>query len=89
MELARAGRAVYVIGLTADHAYMLRRQALALGLAHSDGIKFECLADMPSFDLTRMQLRGAHPNCVVLVDHWAIEHRYASMIAELRRYDAR
>jgi hypothetical protein len=34
-----------------------------------------------------MTLRGAHPNCIVLVDHFAIERRYAAVLEMMHRYD--
>lgn len=34
-----------------------------------------------------MQLKGAHPNCRILIDHWTIESEYARMLSELHRFD--
>jgi len=34
-----------------------------------------------------MRLIGAHPNCVVLVDHHAIEDRFARVLEMLHAYD--
>lgn len=88
MELAREGRAVYVMCANHAHARALAATARFLGVVPADGIKFESPESLPTFDLETMQLGGAHPNCVVLVDHWAIEHKYADMLEELHRYDA-
>lgn len=51
------------------------------------GIKFETPHSPGNFDWERMRLIGAHPNCVVLVDHHAIEDRFSRVLAMLHAYD--
>lgn len=79
---ARAGRAVYVI---VSHLAYVRffedEETIQLG------IKFETPTSMSNFDWPTMSPKGAHPNCVVLVDHYAIESYFSRMLAVLHRYD--
>jgi hypothetical protein len=81
-ELAAKGRAVYIIAADEVHA-----QCLAALIPEADtlGIKFE--SSFFAFDWITMRTRGAHPNCVFLVDHYAIESRFENVLAELHRYD--
>ena len=82
-ELARAGRAVYVVcgDPRAMEGEFGREKAWSLG------IKFESASSPGNLDLERVRLVGAHPNCVVLVDHYVIEKRFGAMLEELHRYD--
>ena len=82
-KLAREGRAVYVI---ADNTRDARRLQMLCG-EPTLGIKFETPPTIGNLDWEHMQLRGAHPNCVVLVDHYAIEDRFARVLAMLHAYD--
>lgn len=82
-KLAREGRAVYVI---ADNAMDMRRLEAECN-EPSLGIKFETPHSPGNFDWETMRLIGAHPNCVVLVDHHAIEDRYARILEMLHAYD--
>lgn len=85
-RLARAGRAVYVIAWSGDHAKMLER---SLTTEEAElAIKFETAASPGNFEWEPSpRLLGAHPNCVVLVDHAAIERRFAGILRELHRWD--
>jgi len=84
-QFARDGRAVYVIAHDENHAHTLRRM---LGSDEGGGIKVESAGSLwNSLDWERLTLRGAHPNCVVMVDHYAIESRYSAIINEWLRYD--
>ena len=76
------GRAVYVIADSQAQATAFERE-----LAGAPSIQVEVGAPS-NFDWTRMDLRGAWPNCVVLVDHYVIERRFAPMLEELHRYDS-
>lgn len=77
--LARAGKAVYVV---AQHTRILKdEETLRLG------IKFESTSSLSNFDWLAMRLRGDHPNCVVLVDHYAIETYFSRVLEMLHRYD--
>jgi hypothetical protein len=89
-KLAKEGKAVYVIAANHGHIFQMERMADRLfgaGEASTLGVKFETPASLPSFDFRTMQLKGAHPNCRVFVDHWAIESEYARMLNELHRFD--
>jgi hypothetical protein len=83
-ELALAGRAVYVICFDPKAV----EQAFGRDRAQRLGIKFESVSSPGNLDLERVKLLGAHPNCVVLVDHCVIERRFAAILEELHRYDA-
>lgn len=82
IALAREGRAVYVLVDSEQEARRLWRE-----IPDELGIKVE-FADNPAFDWHLMQIRGAHPNCITLVDHYAIERRFKRLLEELHRYDA-
>ncbi len=82
-KLAREGRAVYVI---ADNTRDMRRLEILCG-EPSLGIKFETPRSLGNFDWEQMRLLGAHPNCVVLVDHHAIEDRFARVLEMLHSCD--
>ena len=83
-RLASEGKAVYVI---ARHHEQLQRQIDA-EMPHS-GIK--CEPDVPlGFDWRKMRVRGSHPNCVWLFDHYQIESDgvFAAMFEAMTRFDA-
>ena len=82
-QLAEDGRAVYVIADNMDDA---RRLQMQFG-EPTIGVKFETARTLGNFDWERMRLVGAHPNCVVLIDHHAIEDRYAAMLQMLHMFD--
>lgn len=84
-QLSAKGRAVYIV---ADNQREANRMQLALGDG-PHGIKVETpwsLGDC--LDWQTLTLRGAHPNCVVLVDHHAIEDRFGAVLRMLHAYDA-
>jgi hypothetical protein len=85
LEAAKAldvqGRAVYVV--VAPQTMGLAREKLA-----GTQVKIETMTSFSrGFDLQTMTLHGAHPRCVVLVDHYVIESRYPKMVEEMHRYD--
>jgi hypothetical protein len=84
-ELAKAGRAVYIIAATQAHVREL--EAMAGDEMRDLGIKIEVPSSLRNFDWDKMRLWGAHPNCVVLVDHYVIEARYAFLLWMLHRWD--
>ena len=85
-ELAKAGRAVYILAASEAHARGLEEMA---GDEMRDlGIKIEVPSGLGNFDWVQMKLWKAHPNCVVLVDHYVIESRYAAMLRMLHRWDS-
>lgn len=81
------GRGVYIICASAKEESRIEHLVEKLGYGDL-GIKVETQAGLPNFDWQTMTLRGAHPNCMVFVDHYAIEARFSLMLAELHRYDA-
>ena len=90
-KLAKEGKAVYVLAANSEHMYYMERMADRLfGSAEASrlGVKFETPASLTTFDFQTMQLKGAHPNCRILIDHWTIESEYARMLSELHRFDA-
>ena len=90
-KLAKEGKAVYVLAANHEHMYYMERVADRLfgsGEASRLGVKFETPASLTTFDFQTMRLKGAHPNCRTLIDHWTIESEYAIMLKELHRYDA-
>src|SRR5688572_33456709 len=84
-ELALAGRAVYVIADNERDARRLEIECFKTGEPNL-GIKFETPGSLGNFDWEEMRLTGAHPNCVVLVDHNAIEARFSRLIRMLHAY---
>lgn len=82
IRLAREGRAVYVIAADQSHRKLLESQ-IPDGL----GISVETPGTTGNFDWQRMELRGAHENCVVLADHYAIESNWPRMLEMLHRFD--
>lgn len=84
-QLSREGRAVYIIAASEREVKRLREM---LGPGYPD-IKIETSGSLPNFDWEFLTLRGAHPNCRVLIDHYAIEVRYARMLEMLHYYDLR
>jgi hypothetical protein len=83
-DLAKAGRAVYVIAATWRHARALQRQV------DNDMPNSSIKCEPPSassFSWKTLSVLGAHPNCVFLVDHYAIEQEFALMLEMLTRYD--
>lgn len=83
-EYARQGRAVYVM---ADNIADARRLEMQCGATREMRIRFETPEANRHFDWENIRMIGAHSNCVVLVDHHAIEDRFARLLHELHRYD--
>lgn len=81
--LAKAGRAVYIIAANEQQRRWLEDR---IGQGPM-GIKVETWETLRNFDWQTMSLLGAHPNCAVVVDHFAIESRFRRMLEELVRYD--
>ena len=83
-QLSKQGRAVYIIAINVNQAAYIQGD---LGPEKPHGIKVETSGSFRNFDWESMTLRGAHPNSVVLVDHAAIEQKYARLLKELHAYD--
>jgi len=92
VNLARAGRAVYVIAdnkRDAERLTNLLHEMIPPGV-HGPrilGIKVETPDTIGDFNWDSMRTPTAHPNCVFLVDHHAIEDRYAKLLEMLHAYD--
>jgi len=82
---ALEGRAVYVIA--ANEAERRRMKEILGNGGESLGIKVETPNSPGNFHWPSMRLVGAHPNCITLVDHFAIEQHFASVLEMLHRYD--
>lgn len=54
----------------------------------NNGVKFETPETLGAFVWDLMRAPGAHPNCVFLVDHHAIEDRFSRIVDMLHAYDA-
>lgn len=80
-RLRDAGRAVYVV-------FHSRQGWQMYDTPENVGLRFETLDSLRTLDLRTGRLVGAHPNCVVLIDHYAIEERYAWALREMDRFDA-
>lgn len=81
LDLADEGRAVYVIADNKGQAAYFKEQ-----LRSHPSISVENGAPS-NFDWDTRRLQGAHSNCVVLVDHYVIERKYAGLLEMLHRYD--
>ncbi len=86
IEIAAKENAVYIV--TANQREVERFEKL-LGLERMQrlGIKVETPETLGGWSWERMRVEGAHDNCAFLVDHFAIESRFAAMLRELHRYD--
>lgn len=82
---AKNGRAVYVIAANTNQMRSL--EILGGKEARELGVKFETVGTLGNFDWHTMRIAGAHKNCLVIVDHYAIEHEFASILEMLHRYD--
>ena len=85
-QLALAGRAVYVVADNERDSRRMEIECFKTGEPNL-GIKFEVPGSLGNFVWEEMRLRGAHPNCVVLVDHHAIEDKFARALEMLHAYD--
>lgn len=94
MKLCEAGRAVYVIAADSAHADTLKHSLYEIRReVHCDSpdpgynsIKIET-PDTLNFDWRIMAVPHAHPKCVFLVDHYAIERWFGPLFDMLHRYD--
>ena len=90
VELDRARRAVYIVAADLWHINTLKEQLKALGYPKERigvYIKIETPEDLGNFNFRTMSLIGAHPNAVVLCDHYTIESYYGRMLQVLHAYD--
>lgn len=88
LSLSADGRAVYLVAATAEDAARIRRLVSDKADLRPHGIKVETWDSLgPVNERDGFRPRGMHPNCVVLVDHHAIESRYGAVIEMLHRFD--
>lgn len=101
IQEAEAGRAVYVIAADSRQKVMLEHrldQLLKMKIPrrkgeqplHGErmGIQFDTPESAANFSWETLRLMGMHPNCVVLVDHYAIEERFKKILETLHRFDS-
>lgn len=83
--LAGQGRAVYIAAESSAFAKKLEQQRRDKA-AWSTSIKIEPYFDM-DINWETMTLRGAHKNCVLLIDHFVIERKFFRMLQMQEQYD--
>lgn len=79
-RLRDEGRAVYVVFATKRHADMH-------DTPENEGLSLESIQSLRTLDHRTGRLVGAHPNCVVLVDHYAAESMFPWLWAQISRFD--
>ncbi len=92
LQLCSGGRAVYVIAANERERIKLNMQIEALGRGPWERdekafVKVETVQSVGNLNWETITLRGAHPNCVVLVDHYAIETHFSRIFDMLTQYD--
>lgn len=88
LRLSAEGKAVYVVCDSPAHVNVMSNMLAAMNPPRQHGIKFENANLFPELNWQTMSLtKNAHPKCVVLVDHWAIERRYGRILEMLTRFD--
>ena len=91
-RLSQSGRAVYIVAANKHHAdqlrYLIDADGEYMGAGYKIPIHVETESSVGNLDWDTMSLRGAHPNCIVLVDHHTIESRFKRVLDMLHRYDA-
>jgi hypothetical protein len=86
IAFAKDGLAVYVVCYSVDHARALEREWI--DQKKNLHIQFETPQSMgPGWDWRTLRSADMHSNCVVLVDNWAIEGNFMTMLNMLRRWD--
>ncbi len=76
------GRAVYVV-----MPYENLRELYASNPKYHC-LRFETLHSLRTLDLRTGRLVGAHPNCLVFVDHSVLEMHFSWLVAQSTRFDA-
>lgn len=77
---AKAGRAVYVVASDIQHAQVLANYIEAACPEMLSGIKIET-PEALGFSWDTLTVRGSHPNCLFLVDHYTITRRFDRILA--------
>lgn len=83
-RLVAAGHKVYIIVHSADYG-----RDLAHKFGTHPSVAYETFYSLPNFNRRSGRLVGAHPNCRVLIDHYAIESEYSELLIELHRFDGK
>lgn len=79
-RLAENGKTVYVIAANEPQRRKLQRIV-------GERVKVETASTAGNFDWEQLRLIGSHPNCVTLIDHYAIESRFSRLLEMLHRFD--
>ena len=80
-------RAPYIIAANERQRVLIRHMVEDLAAGKPHGVKVETWNSLLGFSCETMTAPLMHKNCVVLVDHFAIENRFALLLEELHRYD--
>lgn len=87
-EQAQKGRAVYVLAANDEHARLITSMAFdLLDTPERLPFKVETEQTLGNLDFHSMALRGAHPNCLVVPDHFAIEHKFEHLYRMMHQWD--
>lgn len=87
IEVEKNHRAVYVMAASHGHAKQLKRMLDDLWPPPYHNIRIEGYEQFPTFDWKTMTIPGAHPNVLVLVDHYTIERLFTPMLEMLHAFD--
>jgi hypothetical protein len=87
-RLSVEGKRVCVMAANYSHADYFRRMLFrgVAGAIRNYEIKVESVCH-DSWSWGEGRVEGLHHDTVYLVDHWAIEQRYAKILEELHRFD--
>jgi len=80
-RLRDEGRCVYVLVHSEQYKKLLQTQ-------ENKGLRFETWYSFRhSYDENTLEMhRAAHANCVLLIDHHALEQKYAAVLRKLRQW---
>jgi len=87
LEAMQNRRAVYVVAANSNHQHSIQSSLAAMNPPVGHGIKIENAQIFPELDWDTLTLRRGHPNCLVLVDHYAIECRYHAVLSMWGAFD--
>jgi hypothetical protein len=90
ISLAIQGRAVYILAASKSHKKQLDEMRAKME-PRSTGIQFLDASDerdTAEINWHTLSLNGAHPNCILLCDHFALEVYFTRVFEEWTRYDA-
>lgn len=93
VQLAAEGKAVNVLMLNVKQCQIWESHVAAIAVTllggPSLGIRFETEESLGLFaiDWPNVRLRNTHPNCILLIDHAVIEHKFSGLLSMWQRYD--